>query len=270
MFIQPRRLLDQITLLHGPHDLLGRYFLAADAAARDKGVRLRMRIDFEELIRLNEVNRDSWPPLMPIFNPAHSNLRIDSAFWLEGVDSAGDTVITHAVRFFDWPTTTLAEELTSLRVCFEDPAPHIAAGESIEITAPSATKIHGRTIFAGAVWVRPDFRRHGLTKIVPRISRVYAYTRWDTGFTWGFVEPEKHDFGLTRAYGPYRAEPGVTVRLGFRGEWPLHLVWMTTATMLDDVARIDNQATIDRSRSMVTPSTKPSPVERRQGMSRRS
>lgn len=270
MFIQPRRLLDQITLLHGPHDLLGRYFLAADAAARDKGVRLRLRADFERLIELNDRHRDNWPPLSPIFNPAHSNLRIDSAFWLEGVDEAGDTVVTHAARYFDWPNTTLAAELLSLRVFYEDPAPHIAARESIDITAPSATKIHGRTIFAGAAWVRPDFRRHGLTKIVPRISRAYAYSRWDTGFTWGFVEPEKHAFGLTRAYGPYRAEPGVTLRLPFRGELPLMLVWMSTETLLADVASIVDQATVESSRWIETPSRKRSLPPPRHGMRRRS
>src|SRR5580693_1051495 len=53
MYDNPRSLLDQITLMHGPHDLLRRYFPLADAAARDWGLRLRLRSDFAALIALN-------------------------------------------------------------------------------------------------------------------------------------------------------------------------------------------------------------------------
>lgn len=77
MYDNPRNLLDQITLTHGPHDLLARYFLMADAAAREWGLRLRLRSDFDALMELNRENPDSWPPLSPAFDPAHSNLRID-------------------------------------------------------------------------------------------------------------------------------------------------------------------------------------------------
>src|SRR5256885_15438757 len=76
MFIRHRRLLDQITLLHGPHDLLGRFFLIADTAARDRGVKLRLRADFDGLVELHRRHRESWTAKSPIFDPAPSNLRI--------------------------------------------------------------------------------------------------------------------------------------------------------------------------------------------------
>jgi hypothetical protein len=272
MYHNPRRLLNQITLVHGPHDLLSRYFVIAEAAARECGVRLRLRSDFDALMELNRENRDSWPPMAPICDPEHSNLRIDSAFWLEGVDERGETVITHAARFFDFTNTNLVEEMRSLRPYYEDPAPHLAAGEYIDVSAaPSARTVVGRTMYGGAVWVRPEWRRHGLTKIVPRISRAYAHTRWHTDFTWGLVELKQHAFGLSRAYGPYNATDRVVQRLAFRAsETPATLLWMTTDAMLADVQRIVDQATNESLRRIDTHITSASSPEPRQGISSRS
>jgi GNAT superfamily N-acetyltransferase len=270
MFIRPRRLLDQITLLHGPQDLLGRYFIAADTAARERGIRLRLRTDFEALIALNERHRDSWPALAPVFNPALSNLRIDTAFWIDATDEAGETVATHAARFFDWPDTTLARELRSLRPFYENPAPRISAGESIEVTAPAAERIRGRVMYGGAVWVRPDWRQHGLASLIPRISRAYGYTRWNTEYIWALIEPRTHELGLARANGPYRVEERVVLNLGFRGHLPLLLMWMPRNAMLEDVEEIVDQATVESSRRMETLSTRPSPPAARQGIRRRS
>jgi len=270
MFIRHRRLLDQITLLHGPQDLLGRFFLIADTAARDQGVRLRLRPDFDALVALNERNRDSWPALAPIFDPRHSNLRMDAAFWLDAVDDAGDTVATHAARFFDWQDTNLAHELRSLRAFYEDPAPHIANGEFIEVAAPSASSIRGHVAYGGAVWVRPDFRGRGLAALLPRISRAYAYSRWDTAFTWGLVEEKTHAKGLVRANGPYEVEESVLMRMEFRGDLPLLLMWMGRDAMLSDIAEIVRQATVESWRRMETLSTQRSAPERYQGMSNRS
>ncbi|HTS93078.1 MAG TPA: hypothetical protein VMG55_13805 [Stellaceae bacterium] len=270
MFIRPRSLLDQVTLLHGPQDLLGRYFIAADNYARERGVRLRLRTDFEELIALNARHRDSWPALAPVFNPELSNLRIDTAFWIDATDEEGETVATHAARFFDWPKTTLADELRSLRPFYEDPSPRIAAGESVECAAPAADFIRGRVMYGGAVWVRPDWRQRGLASLIPRISRAYGYTRWNTEYTWALIEPRTHELGLARANGPYRVEERIILNLGFRGHLPLLLMWMPRDAMFEDIADIVDQATVESSRRMETLSTNPSPLPVRQGMRRRS
>jgi len=270
MLIRPRSLLDQITLQHGPHDLLGRYLILADRAARQMGVRLRLRSDFERLHEIKLKHFENTPMMSPIFDPAQSNLRIDSSFWVEGVNDAGDTISTHAARLFDWPRTTLESEARALRVHYEDPAPHLAAGESVDITAPSASRIRGRTTFAGAMWVRADYRRQGLTRIIPRISRVYAYTRWNTAFTWGFMEPRLHAGGASVAYGRYTVEDGLTVRLDFRSPFRAMLLWMAEDTMLGEIEAFIDQPTSDLSRSIEMPSTSESSRPRRQGSRIRS
>jgi len=236
MYDNPRNLLDQITLVHGPHDLLARHFVMADAAARDWGLRLRLRSDFDALMAVNRENRDSWPPLPPICDPRHSNLRIDSAFWLEGIDDRGETVATEFARFFDFSNTNLVEEIRSLRVYYENPAPHVAAGERVDIDAPAATAVRGRTMYGGAIWVRPDWRRNGLTRLISHVCAAYALTRWDTEFTWGFMEPRMHAGGLSRAYGPHQAAEGLLVRMPFRGDLPTVLLWMSRNALLADLA----------------------------------
>jgi GNAT superfamily N-acetyltransferase len=269
VFITPRGLPDQVTLVHGPHDLLGRYFLIADQAARDLGVRLRLRADFEGLIEATGRDPGGWPARNPIYDPRHSNLRLDNAFWVEGIDHAGDTAIVHAARLYDWPETTVEAELRSLRVFYEDPAPHLATGEHVDIDEAEPTPVRGPAMWCGALWVRPDYRRRGLTRIIPRVTHAYAYTRWGTGHTWILVEPQTNAGGLPKANGPFRVHKPLLVSLAFRGDLPALLLGMSAEAMLADLEGLVDQARTDSSRRMETPNTYMS-WPRRHGTSRRS
>lgn len=245
MFDNPRNLLDQITLAHGPHDVLGQYFVMADDMARESGVRLRLRTDFGALMDLNRENRDTWHPLPPIYDPAHSNLRIDTAFWLDGVDDRGETVVTYFARLFDFTDSNLVDELRSLRVFYENPQIHVATGESVTIDHPrSLTHVRGRTTYGGGMWVRRDWRGCGFPKYISRICSAYAHTRWNCAYSWGFVVPRAHRLGLSRAYGPYAAVEGVTLKIGLGKDLPMMLLWMTNETMLADLARQLDRAPI--------------------------
>jgi hypothetical protein len=63
-------LLDAVLIEHGPADLLGRFFMRADAAIRDLGMRLAFSNDFSLLGRISAANRDSWYPLVPAYTAA--------------------------------------------------------------------------------------------------------------------------------------------------------------------------------------------------------
>lgn len=75
-------LLDQITIVHGPYDLLQRYFAGADEITRRAGVQIRFHTDFRRLVELNSGHQASWTPMQPAFDPTHSRLRPDAAFWV--------------------------------------------------------------------------------------------------------------------------------------------------------------------------------------------
>ena len=54
------RLPDALTIQHGPAQLLAKFVIEGDKVAREMGLRLRLRHDFDELIRLNRAIAESW------------------------------------------------------------------------------------------------------------------------------------------------------------------------------------------------------------------
>jgi GNAT superfamily N-acetyltransferase len=261
--------LDQITLTHGPHDLLRRFVQRADEMAWERGIQLRLRTDFERLAEINERNRDSWPPLIPMFDPRHCSLRIDSAFWIDAYNERGETVATHGNRLYHWPRTRIEEEFTSLRAFYDDPAPHRAAGESVEVQSISNRVITGTSICAGAVWVHPAYRGAGLATIVPRVSRAYAQTRWNPETIWILVEPKTLAGGLPRASGPFEVDMKMMLRLSHRGDLPALLMSTDADALFADLTALVDQATLDKPRRSEIARTNAS-LERRQGRRSRS
>lgn len=229
-------LLDQINFIHGPHDLLARYVVFLEEATMDLGVRLSISTDFSRLAAVHKQNGDSCPNLSPAFNPACSILSDANAFWIEAIDQFGGTVMTSAGRLYDHGDRSLADDLRALRVLYNDPAPQIARGARIEVTAPSAERMCGRIMLSGAIWVRPDYRRHGFTKIVPRFTRAYAMTIWNTPMFWATIEPRLHEIGVTRAYGSWLVEDGLVEYIpSWRGKLKLLFLSMDQARLIRDL-----------------------------------
>src|ERR1700681_4964478 len=229
------RLPDQITVDHGPTDLLARFFLAADRAARERGVYLTLRHDLEGLVALNERQRKHWYRISPLFDPAFSALSPRNSYWIEGRNAAGETVAAQAGRVFFWPDTTLKDEIESLRIFYADPARMAVPGETIAMTAPSAAEISGGVVYSGSGWYRPDFRGRALSAILPRISRAYALTRWNTETTVSFVEQSLIDKGVVARYGYRRIEHALDWRASLKGDITLALIWMPRAELEDDL-----------------------------------
>jgi GNAT superfamily N-acetyltransferase len=245
MKAEPGSLIDQMTLVHGPRELLKRYFLITDEALRARGIRLRLRTDFEQLVEINHQHRDSWPAFIPMFDPAHATLRIDDSFWIEALDESGCPVATHAGRLYDWDATTLEAELTSLRAFFRDPRPHLANGDSIAVQAAAARRIRGRVMGGGAVWVRPDHRGKGLATLVPKVSRAYALTRWNILGGWAVMEPRIRDQGLARRHG-FSEEEMIVFRLkAWRDHLPMLLLWITREEAFAHIAAVVDSGTIE-------------------------
>lgn len=264
-------ILEQASFTHGPRDLFAQYFQLADETTRDLGVRLRLCWDFDRLMDLNRQYRDSWPALPPIFDPTHNTLGPDIAFWVEGVDEFGHTVVTSAARLYDHGDKSLADDLRSLRVFYDDPTPHAEAGDSIDVMAPSAEHIFGRAMYSGAVWVRPDYRRHGFTRIIPRLTRAYAMTQWNTPVFWMVIAQDLDKGGVTRAYGSWHLDGRIAVHLpSLQKHSELLFGLMGQTTLIRDIASSVYDTAVGTSRWTETPMmSRSSPLERH-GMSTRS
>lgn len=231
------RLPAHIDLRHGPRALLGRFFLAADAAARQRGVTLHFA-GLGDLLAANERHRDTWRPIMPLFDPAFSEVDARTAFVLLGYDDAGEVVAAQAARFYDWPDTILQDEASSLRMFYRDPQAALAEGNHCTLATPSAARISGRVVFSGAGWYRPDFRGKGLAGLLPRISRALAHALWDTRHTFSMMADAVISRGFAERTGYTRIEHGVVdftlAPIGaFRGAF----VWMETPELVADLER---------------------------------
>jgi hypothetical protein len=191
------RLPDALTIKHGPASLISRFVLEGDKAARQIGIRLRLRHDFEGLLQLNEqmVGKGLWYPLMRMFNHEQSELTPENSYWISGEDEHGEIVATHAGRVHYWPGSTLAQE-----------ADHMLYGENDEsqhclVTAPDARKISGVVVYGGSAWVRPDFRGNRLSQLLPRLGRAYALARWPIDWGISIVAPVLVEKGIAAGYG---------------------------------------------------------------------
>jgi len=265
-----KRLPDQITLDKGPIGLLAKFLLLADRAAFDRGIRLSLQQDFDRLRSVNDGARASWGKLVPIFNPEHSDLDPGNSFWISGTNAQGEIVATQAARFLPLDRSSLEAELRSLRLFYRAPEPHLENGERCEVLAPSAARITGRVVFSGGGWYHPSCRGTGLSTILPRISRAYAHSRWDSDYTVSMVEPVLTEKGVVRSYGYSKVEPLVRLLGSFRGDLDLHLIWMETGELLQDLeawVAAAGSSGYDERRTEA-PQTKISPRERKGSISR--
>lgn len=226
------RLPDALTIKHGPRDLLARFILQGDKLARAMGIRLRLRHDFENFLTLNEfeVARGNWYPLVDIFQPGHGGLSPENAYWISGETDDGEIVVTQAGRVYFWPETTLVEEA---RAMFYGGLAN--TGPSI-VKATDAAKITGVVFFGGAVWVRPDFRGLGLSRLMPRLGRAYAAARWPIDWGMSLVKPVLVDKGVAEGYG-YKHESRSLFFPGHPlGDLEVVLVYISREEAYEDLA----------------------------------
>jgi hypothetical protein len=229
-----RSFIADIVINHGPADLLAKLVLAADTAARTRGVFLSFA-SLDELVAINRINSQTWRPLLPLFDPQCGLFDPTSACCLLGRNDAGEVVLTQAVRYFDWRGTSLFDEATSLRLFYREPDAWRQEGEALEVTAPSARKLTGKVAFTGAHWCRPDFRAKGLPAITPRIARALAIALWDVEFTCTIMAKDVFSRGVAQRAGYFNAEWGIDLKNTPTGTFMSALLWSDRNAIIADL-----------------------------------
>ena len=224
------RLPDALTVNYGPARLLSRFVLEGDKAARRKGLELRLRYDFEELLYLNrqETARGNWYRLLNAFNPEYVDLTRDNAFWIAAYDEHGEIVATHAVHIYDWASTNLEEQAFDLFYGREN-------GDSCRVTAAAAASISGVVGNGGAAWVRPDWRGKQLSHLLPRLSKAYCAARWPLDWFIGYVKPALVDKGIADGYGSKHLSYSIFYPRSPWGDLEVVLVYTSTAEIYEDL-----------------------------------
>jgi hypothetical protein len=240
MHPQSRDFLKDITVEHGPVDLLGRFFLKAEQAARQRGVFLSFDT-FENLLETNERNRENWRPLIPVFNPKNGGLTTDNSFCILGRNYEGDVVAAHAGRLYNWPNTTYYEEAAALRLFYADPDRMKCPGEECKITAQATRDISGNVVFSGAAWYRPDYRGCNLSAILPKLGKAYAYTRWNPDTIVSMMVEDVYQRGFAPRFGYNNVDWEILMRNSALGNVRMAFVWMDMQHLIDDLARFSAQ-----------------------------
>lgn len=229
---------------HGPSDILGRFFIAADRAFAEQGVALAFT-GFDDLEQANAANRDSWKPLNPTFVPTNGLVGDADSFAVLGLNGS-DVVSSVAAKLFRWHGSDLTAEASSLRFLYNDPTEMAPATASCAVTSPSACKITGRVAYAGAAWLHPILRKRNLASIQARLVRALCYARWGMHLTFGITSVGLIGTGHSERNGWRHIEPGVT--FGGLESCPAEagLVWMTSDETIEDLSLFLNEASAGR------------------------
>ena len=226
------RLPDALTVKHGPAPLLSRFVLEGDKAARQMGLRLRLRHDFGELLYLNqrEVAHGNWFTLVNMYNPAYCELSPENSYWISGENEQGDIVLTQAGRIYYWPETSLAEEARSMFYAGHD------EGQLCKVTAPAARRIGGVVFCAGSHWIRPDFRGRRLSHLLARLGRAYAMARRPVEWAIALVAPVLVSKGVSAGYGYKHASYSIFYPASAWGDLEVVLAYLSHEEAYDDIA----------------------------------
>src|ERR1700738_82550 len=191
------RLPDALTIKHGPARLLANFVLEGGKAARQLGIRLRLRYDFDELVYVNKerTSRGDWFRLVDMFNPECCNLTPENSYWISGEDKNGEIVLTQAGRLFYCPETTIQDEARLMFYGGHD------IGQRCVVTAPAAKSITGVVFCAGSHWIRPDLRGQQFSHLLARLGRAYAVSRWPVDWGVALVSPVLVEKGVAAGYG---------------------------------------------------------------------
>jgi hypothetical protein len=233
------RLITDVTVEHGPVDLLGRFFLKADTAARRRGVALSFAT-FEELVEVNRRNSDSWKRIISMYDPRYCprGLAPDRALCILGRDSRGEVVTTHAACFYDVDERdTLHDVATSSRMFYDDPQRMKLPGERCEVTAQIARSIRGRVLINGAVWFHPSYRKRDLAMIVPRVARTFAFTRWKIDYSMGLIVEAVFNGGVVDSLGYPHREWDLKLFNSTSGDVRCCFAWMDAKELVADLER---------------------------------
>jgi hypothetical protein len=231
---KPGELISTITVEKGPIDVLGRFFLAADAGARAKGVTLSFG-SYDELAATNLKNRDTWRPLHSLFDAQFHAFDATNAFCILGRNADGDVVATQAARRIDLTGTTFYDEAVSLRLNYDHPERDKCDGEVCTVTAEMTKSITGVVLLGGAVWYRKDYRGRELATILPRLSRAYAHTLWEQDYTTSMMVAGVANGGVAAASGYTNIQPEVQFTKTRLGDATTYFVWMEPPQLIGDL-----------------------------------
>ena len=203
----------------------------------DLGYVLKINTDFQEFRRhLSEIGMyDS-----PIFDPDEHDLTRD-AFWLQVIDSHGNTIACHAERVFTC-ADFVSEKVETDQIWF-------SRGVGLE-TQKWRTKVNhppivlrGRVSLAGSMFVDRQHRGTGVSLYLPYLSRSICLDTYATDWNTGLVRDNILNSRIPTLYYGYPR-----TALLFSGTLPrstgpfqdIHLCWISREESIEKIRELSS------------------------------
>lgn len=199
-------LLQAIRIRTEPRGDFARFFLRAEQLLFEEGIRVQS-VEPATLVEVNEANRESWPPLFGAMDYRKQPIAAADMSTLVGYDRDGMAVATTAVRRLDYTRTNAYDELTSLRLIFGVKAEEMRAFAEFELTAPTPPRIRGHVLYHGGVWVHPQYRKRGFTRIMPKLNRYLALAQRTFDFEIAMASAALLKPHVAKSYSVEASEP---------------------------------------------------------------
>ena len=227
-----RPLIDGLTIVHGPRALLGEFVLRAYAECQRRGVWLSFA-PIEILTEINQRNRESWAPLLSIFDHRFDQLKQDNSYCIVGRSDANEIIYTRAARLYRLGSgeadANFAELTERMRHIYGKPSDAPNENETWSLSGPASETmklISGRVAFSGAVWCHPTFRKRGFTSIASSIGRACSQAIWGNDYTVTFMVKNVVNSGHAAKTGYSNVSWTVHARNTSLGDLDLAFLWM--------------------------------------------
>ena len=203
---------------------LSEYIVRLRRYAFAHGIALSCHQDFAELRRL-AVGLEDRPGIQPYFDVSQSETGVGNAFWLKGVNGAGEVVHIQAVRRIDLGETSLSDHLSRFRRLYTIPGVDIDLNASEVKPNTFAQEITGVCCYHGEIWLRRDLRHLDLGEVLPRLAVAIAQIQWQPRYMYGLIVPQLALKGSTTRTGYYHVQPSPFVWRNGLGE-VVRRVWL--------------------------------------------
>lgn len=173
--------------------LLDAYATLAGALLLREGFKLTIQTDMREWASLLQ-NAPAANGANPTFDPDRTGPARD-AFWLcvetndRIVAVAASKLIETDIGYYDYVRQGLL---------WSRPP-----GEPLDILVPEPGPT-GLLTHSGGLWVHPDFRRIGLSWLLPRLNQAWSQIEWGVDWIASVIFSDIHDKGLPLKYGSHR------------------------------------------------------------------
>jgi hypothetical protein len=247
--MEPSRLLsrpsfiDTVEFNYEPFGPLGRYLLSAEQTLLDRGVRA-FRASKEELVAINEANRDTWAKLMPVLDHRINEIADKDLITVAAVDIYGSIIATISVRRMDI-LSSVKEEMESLRFFYSAHAHEKSKTDSFLLTAESAAQLKGNLFYLGGLWVHPKHRHGALPVLLTRIVRYMGMAHWNPDAEIGIATNAFLRSDVAKIYAFEATEVGFSFEIDGKLAWRGVFVHSSREANLQnlrkDVAELDAQ-----------------------------